>query len=311
MSHVRSRIFLTGAALVASVLFVSGCDDSPRATQPATAESMKQAEWPSFVDKFIEDYFSHNPPFAANAGRHEFDGQLPDWSAEGLQKTIAWLDNARKDAISFAENSLTPEQRFQRDYVIAKIDADLFWLREAQLPLTNVSYYFDNGLDPNTYVNVPYASEDERVRAFIRYARSIPEALEQIRENLRSPMPKTFIDYGVKGFAGFAEFYRNDVPQAFAQVSDAALESELKSAIEPAAQAMLDMSKWMESERAKATDSFALGPEKFAAMVRPVRNAFIRLGPATRAAWTTPSLEARFADLLAWRDALYEKHRRD
>jgi uncharacterized protein (DUF885 family) len=268
MSHVRSRIFLTGAALVASVLFVSGCDDSPRATQPATAESMKQAEWPSFVDKFIEDYFSHNPPFAANAGRHEFDGQLPDWSAEGLQKTIAWLDNARKDAISFAENSLTPEQRFQRDYVIAKIDADLFWLREAQLPLTNVSYYFDNGLDPNTYVNVPYASEDERVRAFIRYARSIPEALEQIRENLRSPMPKTFIDYGVKGFAGFAEFYRNDVPQAFAQVSDAALESELKSAIEPAAQAMLDMSKWMESERAKATDSFALGPEKFAAMVR-------------------------------------------
>ena len=268
MSHVRSRIFLTGAALVASVLFVSGCDDSPRATQPATAESMKQAEWPSFVDKFIEDYFSHNPAFAANAGRHEFDGQLPDWSAEGLQKTIAWLDNARKDAISFAENSLTPEQRFQRDYVIAKIDADLFWLREAQLPLTNVSYYFDNGLDPNTYVNVPYASEDERVRAFIRYARSIPEALKQIRENLRSPMPKTFIDYGVKGFAGFAEFYRNDVPQAFAQVSDAALESELTSAIEPAAQAMLDMSKWMESERAKATNSFALGPEKFAAMLR-------------------------------------------
>jgi glutathione S-transferase len=46
-------------------------------------------------------------------------------------------------------------------------------------------------------------------------------------------------------------------------------------------------------------------------MVRPVRDAFVRLGPATRDAWTIPSLADRFADLVAWRDALYEKHRRD
>ncbi|MFL6551122.1 MAG: DUF885 domain-containing protein [Povalibacter sp.] len=229
---------------------------------------MKQADWPSFVDKFIEDYFLQNPSFAASSGRHEFDGQLPDWSADGLQKTIAWLDKARSDAGAFAEGSLSLEQRFQRDYLIARIDGDLFWLRDAQLPLTNVSYYFDYGLDPNTYVNVPYAPIDERVRAFIRYAKAIPTALNQIRGNLRSPMPKTFVDYGVKGFAGFAKFYRDDVPQAFAEVSDAALQSELKSAIEPAAQAMDEMSRWMESERAKATDDFAFGPEKFSAMVR-------------------------------------------
>ncbi len=45
-------------------------------------------------------------------------------------------------------------------------------------------------------------------------------------------------------------------------------------------------------------------------MVRPVRDAFIRLGPATRACWTTPALEQRYADLLEWRDQLYDKHRR-
>jgi glutathione S-transferase len=45
-------------------------------------------------------------------------------------------------------------------------------------------------------------------------------------------------------------------------------------------------------------------------MVRPVRDAFLRLGPATRACWTTPALAARYPDLLEWRDQLYEKHRR-
>ena len=45
-------------------------------------------------------------------------------------------------------------------------------------------------------------------------------------------------------------------------------------------------------------------------MVRPVRDAFVRLGPATRACWTTPALEKRYPDLLEWRDQLYDKHRR-
>jgi glutathione S-transferase len=45
-------------------------------------------------------------------------------------------------------------------------------------------------------------------------------------------------------------------------------------------------------------------------MVRPVRDTFLRIGPATRACWTMPALESRYADLLEWRDQLYEKHRR-
>ncbi|WP_223644559.1 glutathione S-transferase family protein [Corallococcus sp. EGB] len=34
------------------------------------------------------------------------------------------------------------------------------------------------------------------------------------------------------------------------------------------------------------------------------------MGPNTREVWTHPGLTARFPDLLAWRDALYDKHRR-
>ena len=44
--------------------------------------------------------------------------------------------------------------------------------------------------------------------------------------------------------------------------------------------------------------------------VAPVADRFIRLGPETRKVWTQPALAAEFPDLVAWRDRLYEKHRR-
>jgi glutathione S-transferase len=44
--------------------------------------------------------------------------------------------------------------------------------------------------------------------------------------------------------------------------------------------------------------------------VVPVTQAHMPLGPATRRVWTSPALAAEFADVVAWRDQLYERHRR-
>lgn len=48
----------------------------------------------------------------------------------------------------------------------------------------------------------------------------------------------------------------------------------------------------------------------FIQFVKPVGSPFIRLKPATLRAWTSESLAERFSDLVAWRDRLYEVHRR-
>jgi glutathione S-transferase len=45
-------------------------------------------------------------------------------------------------------------------------------------------------------------------------------------------------------------------------------------------------------------------------MVHPIADErWLRLEPATRKAWTRDKLAAEFADLVDWRDGLYEKHR--
>ena len=43
--------------------------------------------------------------------------------------------------------------------------------------------------------------------------------------------------------------------------------------------------------------------------VKPVDNRFIHMGEGMRAAWTLPDADARFPNLIAWRDAIYETHR--
>lgn len=261
---------------------LAGCDRSSspadqkagRATE--IPEPVVNVEWAKYVDDFVDSYFRTHPSFAVASGKHEFDGQMPDWSAEGLKKEIARLEQMRERAIGFKDDKLEPEERFQRDYVVSRIDNDLFALRDARQPFTNPAWYFDSGLDPSTYVTTPYAPADQRARAFIAYVKQVPTALAQIKANLQLPLPRTFIDFGVASFGGFVDFYRNDVPQAFADIPDD-LKKELTAAIEPAAVAMDEFAKWLESQRATANDNYALGPERFAAMLRMTENVDVPL----------------------------------
>jgi hypothetical protein len=230
--------------------------------------SAGSAEWVERLRQFEEGYFARNPPFAVQKGRHEFDGRLPDWSATGIRATVQWLHAQRTQAEAFDQNALSAEQRFERQYLLAQIDTDLFWLEDAEQPFTNPAYYLDSGLDPSVYLTRPYASAETRLKAFIGYARAVPAAAAQIRVNLRTPLPKSFIKYGVDSFGSFPDFYRKDAPKAFAEVKDPTLQAELTSTIEPAAPAMQDLTDWLNSGLPQATENFALGPAKFADMLR-------------------------------------------
>jgi hypothetical protein len=259
---------VVGFSLVAFLVVAAGCSKSP-APAPATAPvAAAGPQWHTFVDRFVEDSFVANPFFAVDSGRHDFDGQAPNWSAEGIAKETARLKAARADAEGFSAESLTPAQRFERDYLIGGvIDRQLFWLDTAKFPFRNPAWYIDK-LDPDPYLSREYAPLEKRMTGYIGYARAIPKLAENIRTNLHTPLPKSFVERGIAGFGGFAEFYRNDVPKVFAAVTDANLQKQLTEANEAAAKAMDGLKTWLESERKTATDDFALGEPQFVAMLQ-------------------------------------------
>jgi uncharacterized protein (DUF885 family) len=245
-----------------------GCQgpSEPAATSAAPSAS-QGALWDAFRDGFIERYFELNPSYAVYQGRHELDGRIGDWSDAALTRQVAFLRESIAQAEAFDGALLSDAQRFERDYLAHVARGDLFWLEDADQPHKNLTWYFDNGLDPNVYIARPYADAATRLRAFIDYLRAVPAAVAQIRANVEVPMPLSFVEYGIAGFNGFAEYYVGDATAAFASVDDAALQAELRAAVETASTAMAEAAAWLESQRSTATQGFALGAERFARML--------------------------------------------
>jgi uncharacterized protein (DUF885 family) len=256
----RLSAFTSRWMTVAPLLVACASQPKPAASTapPASAEQ----SWDGFVDGVIEGYFALNPDDAAGQGRHEFDGLLPDWSPEGLKKQLAWWDAQHAKLDSFDDSKLSEVQRFQRAYVRATLDSEIFQLRELRAPFRNPLYY-RGSLDGNTYVTRPYAPVEKRAQAFISHLEKVPGAVAQLRSNLELPLPRTFVDHAAVSFKGMAEFYRGDALLAFAEAKDFDLQSRLRAAIEPASQAMLDLGGWFAAQTTFDEQAYVLGAERF------------------------------------------------
>jgi uncharacterized protein (DUF885 family) len=264
----------TSIFAIASLLAVLA-HDAPRQVLAQTNEH--GAPWDAYVEQFLNDYFVANPDFAVAAGKHEFDGKLPDWSDANLQKEIVRLHTERNKALAFSDDQLDARRRFERDYLVAQIDRELFWLEVAEWPYVNPNYY-SNGLDPDVYISREYAPLETRMKAFIAYARNVPQALAQAQANLRTPLARNYIKIGRRTIGGLASFYENEVAKVFAAVADSELQSEFEGANAMAIRAVKKFDAWLATQEANATDDFALGPEKFSLMLKMTEGVDLPLG---------------------------------
>jgi uncharacterized protein (DUF885 family) len=233
-------------------------------------------QWDAYVEKFLADYFAAHPDAAIEAGRHEFDGQLPDWSEAGLQREIARLHAERDKASAFKAQDLDQRRQFERDYLIAEIDSMLFWREVADQPHRS-PFFYANSLDPDVYVSRKYAPLEARLKAFTKYVQNVPNALDQIKANLKTPMPTTFVAIGRRTIGGLADFYAQDVPGIFASVQDEQAQQEFKRANEAAIAAVKKFDAWLAEQETDATDDFALGAEKFEKMLAMTEGVHVSL----------------------------------
>ncbi len=224
------------------------------------------AAWDTHVTNYIESWFAANPSAAVYAGRHEFDGRLPDFSYRALSAEAARLEAARKATAAFDPSGLDAGRRIEREYLLSVIDGSLFWQVEAKWPERNPAWYL-GAIDPEIYLSKTYAPLETRMRAFIAYANALPQATEQIRANLRPPLAAPIIDYGVNAFGGYADFFAGDASKVYADVKDTKLQAELAAALKRASGASQELADWLAAQRTKATQDYAMGPQLFARML--------------------------------------------
>ena len=224
--HIRTLfipVFITFLTLTA-------CEKTEEPAAVAVTQEQPQTEtWEQFVTRQIEAQIAAHPQWAVTQGRHEYDGQLPDWSRGGIEKEITRLHQARDEAMAFADDQMSAEQLYQREYLVSRVDQDLFWMEKVGQPFRSPQYYLgwmSDSLDPSAYIALDYAPLEERMKAFTRYLENVPTAVKHIRQNLAMPMPRTWLQLGIDSFGGYAAYFRDDVPAVWAAVEDEELHVE-------------------------------------------------------------------------------------
>ncbi len=267
-------------ALLWAFLFVS-CQHSPLQNIPS------EKTWDQYIQGYMLRYFAVHPDIAVAAGKHEYDGKLPDWSESSLKNEIQRLEKEKETALKFAPS-------FERSYLIATIENDLFLLRDADLPHRNPSFY-GSALDPNIYVSMPYAPPEHRLKALIQYVKNVPLACEQIRSNLQTPMPETFSQLGSLSMGGLADYLEKDVPEAFKTISDPKLLEEYKIASLPAIAAFRKINAWFIEQHKSPGGSFVLGEELYKKMLKMTEEVDLSISELEKIAKS--ELERNLADL--------------
>ncbi len=257
---------LTGIACLALSACTTATAPPVAETSPPSTQPAAQAAWKDFVQATIQQWFTLDPSTAVYQGDHRFDGKLPDWSEAGLATRIAFLRSVVSDAGAYT--NLSPQDAMERDNLVSYARRELFWIVDADRPHNNPDWYITGGLDPNVYVSREYADKPTRMRAMINFFNAVPTAAANIRANLKTPLPASFVKYGVAGFGGFAEYYRGDARTAFADVADPALQAQFKASSEKAGQAMADLTAWLKTQQASATQNFPMGADRFSKMLK-------------------------------------------
>src|SRR5207245_9744544 len=114
----KSLCVLIGAV----VLFSVSCQPMNQSNNQKSIGQSSQS-WELFVNEFLDAYFAAHPDAAVRAGRHEFDGRLPDWSTEGIAGEVKRLLAVKDGAHVFSDTTLDEDQRYGRDDVlVAPVD---------------------------------------------------------------------------------------------------------------------------------------------------------------------------------------------
>lgn len=261
-------VSIRSASLIILIALVAGCSREPaKPAETPTPAAATDTSWPGFVDRFIEARMQADPYFAVNAGRHEFDGKMPDLSRAAIDADVVQTRKLLAELEAFDPAKLDAQQKFEREALHWVMDAQIFWITSAEQPFRNPAWYLER-LDPSIYLTREYAPIQKRLEGYLGYARAVPGLTRNIRDNLRAPLPKAFIERGAAGFGGYATFFRDEMPKVFADVTDPKLKADLGEATAAAAKSMQELTAWLEAQRPQGTDEFALGAPRFSEMLR-------------------------------------------
>jgi transcriptional regulator with XRE-family HTH domain len=216
----------------------------------------------SFLEKeIIAHLFVARPTMAAYLGLHEYDGLLPDLSAESTERWRATAKGFLRQLGEVPDSDLPVPRRLDRSLLRLLLEGNLFDLEETrELDRNPMSYLFQPDL--TNYISRDYAPIADRVAAIVRILTSVPSLLETAKHRLEPVLPRPFVTLSIQIAGGLPSHFEEG--ESFAATGSASLRDEVQKAREGADGAVRAFAEWLRTQRLpQATDDFALGRERF------------------------------------------------
>ena len=236
--------FRTLAAIVLAIVSTTACSNA----QHLSADGAPQT-FQFLTEQYFHDvYFKFSPTAGTSAGLHEYDTQLEDYSAAGVQKNIAALHDFEKKFMAIDPKALDAEPAADYQILLNSIHANLLQLEVIRGWEKNPDNY-SSGVTGSifTIMERPYAPVNMRLRAAIEREKQIPQVLVEARKNLKNP-PHIYTEIALQQIDGLVSFFQSDVPTAFADATDADAKAEFAKTNAAVIAELKSYGEWMKSD---------------------------------------------------------------
>ncbi|MBV8438402.1 MAG: DUF885 domain-containing protein [Silvibacterium sp.] len=216
------------------------------------------------ADFFEQVYFRFAPTVGTQAGLHQYDPQLEDYSRAAIDRQIEALKTfeAKFDAVSDA--GLDESTRGDLTMVRSSIRGELLELGTIRPWEKNPDNY-SSGIANSAFVLMErkFAPADDRLRSLIAREKQMPAVFAAAKENLKNP-PRVYTEIALEQLPDIVSFFQKDVPEAFADAKDAATISEFKKTNAAVIVSLQSYEKWLKSDLLpRSNGDFRIGAETF------------------------------------------------
>ena len=217
------------------------------------------------ADQYFEQvYFKFSPTAGTGAGLHQYDAQLEDYSAAGVQREVAALHDFEKKLVAIDPKGLDAEPA--ADYVILlnSIRGELLQLEVIRGWEKNPDSY-SSGVTGSIFsiMERPYAPVNVRLRVAVERERQIPQVFVEARKNLKNP-PHIYTEIALEQVDGLVDFFQKDVPSAFADADDAQAKADFAKTNPAVVDALKSYGAWMKTDLLpRSNGDFRYGADTF------------------------------------------------
>jgi uncharacterized protein (DUF885 family) len=265
--------------LLAVALTVGVAASCSERQPPPQAAGSGDAAFTELARQILEDRYKRHPSAATDLGLHQYDAELEDVSEAAIHAESQALQQFRSKLAAIDPATLTADRQLDREQLQRALDAGVLSLDRIRQWAKDPDSY-SGAVTNAAYVIMKrnYAPAPERLTALIAREKKMPAALLEARRNLGTP-PRMYTEIAIEQIDGNIRFFKNDLPAAFADVTDKALLETFQKSNDEVIGALTDYKTYLQKTLLpKSTGSFAYGDELYRLAL--AANEMIDLAPA-------------------------------